>query len=221
MSALLKKAFLTILPLFIGMALVAPPAEAQLGVAAGYGLNVLNQPSFSSSAENSFESTGGINVGIFYNFPLGRVAIQPGLFLRQSSFDWELDGVNFSPLQDKIRVAEIPLDVRYRFPSAQFTPYVVAGPGFNFIHTAHHDLRIALDRPKGTTYYTSINVGAGVELPLEQWGMMLLPELRYSHGLSGFLKEDYTIRTVPFNADGSVRMSNLTLRLGIRFLSIQ
>jgi opacity protein-like surface antigen len=220
MSALIRKSILTILPLLLGMALVASPAKAQIGFSGGYGLNIISQPSF-SGAENSFESTGGYNVGIFYNFPIGRVAIQPGLFLRQSSFDWELDNVTFSPLQDNFRVAEIPVDIRYRFPGEQFTPYVALGPGFNFVHTAQHDLRIAMDRPKGTTYFTSVNLGAGVEIPFERLGLALLPELRYSQALAGFLKEDYIIRTVPFEADGSLRVNSLTFRVGIRFLSVR
>ncbi|NBB73832.1 MAG: outer membrane beta-barrel protein [Bacteroidetes bacterium] len=208
------------IPLLFATVLVVSPAQAQMGFSAGYGFNILNQPSF-EGATNEFDGNGGFNVGLFYNFPMGRVALQPGLSLRQSSLDWQLDEVNFSPLQGQIRVVEIPVDVRYRFPGEAFTPYVAAGPGFNFVHTAQHDMRLALDRPQGTTYFTSVNLGAGVEVPLEGLGMMLLPELRYSQALSGFLRESYMIRTVPFEADSSVRMSSLTLRLGIRFLTIR
>lgn len=220
MSALVKKATLTVIPALFAMLLVVSPAQAQMGFSAGYGFNILNQPSF-ESATNEFDGNGGFNFGLFYNFPIGRVAVQPGLSLRQSNLDWQLDDVNFSPLQGQIRVVEIPVDLRYRFPGEQFTPYVAAGPGFNFVHTAQHDMRLALDRPEGTTYFTSVNVGAGIEIPFESLGMMLQPELRYSQALSGFLKESYIIRTVPFEADSSVRMSSLTLRLGIRFLSIR
>lgn len=220
MSTLVKKAIFTVIPLLFATVLFVSPAQAQMGFSAGYGFNILNQPSF-EGATNEFDGNGGFNVGLFYNFPMGRVALQPGLSLRQSSLDWQLDEVNFSPLQGQIRVVEIPVDVRYRFPGEAFTPYVAAGPGFNFVHTAQHDMRLALDRPQGTTYFTSVNLGAGVEVPLEGLGMMLLPELRYSQALSGFLRESYMIRTVPFEADSSVRMSSLTLRLGIRFLTIR
>lgn len=221
MSALIKRAMLAVFPVLFAAALIAPPAQAQMGFSAGYGLNIMNQPGFSSSAANELEGTGGFDFGLFYNFPIGRVAVKPGLFMRQTSFDWNLDEVNLSPLQGQIRVVEIPIDLRYRFPGEQFTPYVAAGPGFNFVHTAQHDLRIALDRPKGTTYFTSVNLGAGIEIPFQQLGVALLPELRYSQALSGFLKESYIIRTVPYEADAAVRMSSLTLRLGIRFLSIR
>lgn len=221
MSALAKKSFLTVLSLCMALALMAAPAQAQFGAAAGYGINVLNEPSFSGGAQNTFESTGGLSVGLFYNFPLGRVAVRPGLFLHQSSFEWHLDGVNFSPLESKIRVAEIPVDVLYRFPMERFSPFVMAGPGFNFAQTDQPDLRQVMDSPKGTTFFTSVNVGAGVELPLARLGLKLLPEVRYRYALSGFLQEDYVVRTVAFDADSAQRMSSLTFRLGISFLSIQ
>ena len=221
MWALVKKSIAAIIPLFIVVALVASPARAQLGVAAGYGLNMLNQPSFSSSAQNSFESTGGVNVGMFYNLPFGRVALRPGLFLRQSSFEWQLDEVNLSPLESKIRTAEIPIDLRYHFPMAWTSPYVVAGPALNFVHTDQPDLRQVLDSPEGSTSFMSINVGAGIEIPLAQLGLRLLPEVRYSHALSGFIEDEYIVRTVAFDPDGAQRINNLTFRLGISFLSIE
>lgn len=207
--------------LMIGLLVVASPAQAQLGAAAGYGLNMPNDPSFSSPAQNTFESTGGVSVGLFYNFSFGRLALRPGLFLRQSSFDWQLDEVDFSPLQSKIRMAEVPIDVRFRFPREQFSPFVVAGPGFNFAHTDQPDLRQVMNSPEGTTYFTSLNAGAGIEIPIASLGLRLLPEVRYSYALSGFLKENYIVRTVPFEADSAQRMDHLTFRLGISFLSIR
>lgn len=220
MSALIKKGIFAVSLIVIGMGLMASPVQAQLGAAAGYGLNMINQPSFSSSASNSFESTGGMSAGIFYNFPFGRVALRPGVFVQQSSFEWHVAETMFSPLESSMRTASIPVDLRYRFPMEQFSPYVVAGPGFNFLHTAQTDLRQALDNPKGTTYFTSVNLGAGIELPFEGLGLVLLPEVRYSHALSGFMEEEYIVRTVPYSSDGSRRISNLTFRLGIQFLSI-
>lgn len=216
-----KKAVLSIIPLFVAAALAAAPAQAQLGVAAGYGFNVLNQPGFSSSAQNTFKSPGGVNVSLFYDFPIGPVALRPGLSIRQSSFEWDLEEVSFSPIESSIRVAEIPIDLRYNFPRAWISPYVLAGPGFNFVHTNRPELRQVMDSPKGTTYFPSINIGAGVEIPFVRLGLKLLPELRYGHALSGFLQEEYIVRTVPFESDSAQRMSNLTFRLGISFLSIE
>lgn len=225
MSTLIRKGVLITI-LCVGMGLLASPARAQLGAAAGYDLNLETQPGFSSEAQNSLESTGGFTVGLFYNFPFGRVALRPGLFLNQSSFDWEILEENgephmFSPLESKLRVASIPFDIRFRFPGEQFSPYVIAGPGFNFIHTDQPDLRQVLDNPEGTTYYTSINIGAGIEVPVPGLGLLLLPEVRYSQALSGFLEENYIVRTISYAADGSQRMNSLTFRLGISFLSIR
>lgn len=222
MSALVKKGFLVIVSLFMGLTLAASPAQAQLGVAAGYSLNIVNQPSFSSSLQNSFNSSGGVSAGLFYNFPLGdRISLRPGVFVQQSNFAWELDGINFSPIKSDIRMGELPVDVLYHFSMEQARPYIVAGPSFKFAHTNRPELRQVLDSPKGTTGFTAINLGAGIEIPFAGLGLKLLPELRYSHALSGFFKEDYTVRTVEYDTDGALSMSNLTFRLGISFLSIR
>lgn len=223
MNTLAEKILLLTLSVFVGLALAASPAQAQLGVAGGYSLDILEDPGFSSTATNSFESPGGFSVGLFYNFPLGeRLALRPGVFLQQSSFDWHLDEVEeWSPLQDDLRVASIPIDIRYRFSTGQVIPYVLAGPGFNFVHTDQSDLRQVLSgQQSGSTHFLGINVGAGIELPLSRVGVSLQPEIRYSHALGGFLQEDYMIRTVEYSAEGSQQLSNLSFRLGISFLSI-
>lgn len=223
MTTFTKKGIL-IIPLLLGIALAASPARAQLGVAAGYGLNLLNEPSFSSSAQNTFEGTGGFSGGLFYGVPLGRVTLRPGVFLQQSSFDWTFDQVvfsQFSPLETVVRTVEIPLDVLFHFPLARISPYVIAGPAFNFLHTDQPDLRQALDNDEGSTNFPSVNVGAGIEVRAPGLGLRLLPEIRYSHALSGFLEEEYIVRTEQFTADGSPRFSSLTFRLGISFLSIE
>lgn len=229
MKSSTEKISLLALSLAIGLVLAASPAQAQFGAAGGYELNVLNSPDFSSPASNSFETTGGFSFGIFYNFPIGeRFAVRPGLFVQESSFDWHLDSDNreqmvelFSPLKGEFRVAKIPLDVRYRFPMDEITAYALVGPGFNFVHTAHHDLRLALDgKQEGNTVYMGANLGGGVEIPISQLGLSLQPEVRYNQALSGFHKEEYTIRAIEYDADSSLSLSNLTFRLGISFLSI-
>lgn len=223
MSALVRKGFIVAISLFIGLALAPSPARAQIGVAAGYGFNIMSQPNFSSSAQNTFKSPGGISFGIFYNFPFGdRIALRPGVFIQQSSFAWHIDGLEvFSPIESTMRVASIPIDIRYRFPGARYTPYVLAGPRFNFFHTDRPELHQATDSPQGSTSFMGINIGAGVEIKLYALGLTLQPELRYSHALSGFLKEDYIVRTVPFDTDGKLSLNNLTFRVGISFLSIE
>lgn len=229
MKALVEKVSLLALSLVLGLALAATPAQAQLGTSAGYDVNIFNDPGFSGSASNSFESTGGFEFGLFYNFPLGeRLAVRPGVFVQQSSFEWHLESEEraqmvdlFSPIEGKFRVAKIPIDVRYRFTMDSMTPYVLAGPSFNFVHTDHHDLRMTLDgKQTGNTMFMGANLGVGIEIPVSGLGLSLQPELRYSHALSGFHKEDYVVRAIEFDSDSSLSMSSLSFRLGLSFLSI-
>lgn len=222
MSALIKKGIFAV-SLFLGLVMVASPAQAQLGAAAGYNLDMFNSPSFSSSASNSFDSGGSFSAGLYFNFPLGeRLALRPGLFLQQSSIEWNIEGNEpWGAIEDDLRVASIPIDVRYRLPGDQFTPYVLAGPGFNFVHTDQPDLRHVMSgQQTGSTHYMDVHVGIGVEIPVVALGLSLQPEVRYNHALAGFLQEDYIVRTVEYAADGSQRLNNLGFRLGISFLSV-
>jgi opacity protein-like surface antigen len=222
MKTLVGKISTLVVSIFLGLTLAGTPTQAQLGVAGGYNLDMISNPSFSSSATNSLESTGGFNVGLFYNFPIGdRLSIRPGIFLQQSSFEWKLDGVKFSPLEEDLRMVRIPFDVRYRFPMESMTPYVTAGPGFNFVQTNQHDLRLVLSgQEEGSTSFLGVNVGAGIEIPVSRLGLSLQPEIRYGQALSGFVEEQYTIRTVEYEAEDSVSINNLSFRLGISLLSI-
>jgi hypothetical protein len=229
MTTSLRKILLT-LPLLAVFALAASPAQAQLGFAAGYGLNMPNDPGFIENdslnlGSSSFESSGGLNVGLFYDFPLGPVTLRPGVFLRRSSFDWTLlneegEEIEFSPFSSTIQVAEVPIDVIFEFPMASVSPYVALGPSFNFVQTDQHDLRLAFNDPKGSVRFLALNAGAGVQFRPPGLGIVLSPEIRYGHALSGFLLEEYTIRGIPVQAEGRQSMNNLTFRLGISFASI-
>ncbi|MEZ4699069.1 MAG: outer membrane beta-barrel protein [Rhodothermales bacterium] len=198
------------------LVLLTLPAKAQIGFAGGYALNMANSPSFTSSASNSFEPSGGFNLGMFYDFRFGKVTFRPGAFVRQADFDWEIEGLSaaLNPLKSSIRVAEFPLDFLIHFRMETLSPYVVLGPSFNFLHTDQPDLRQTLDNPKGSTSFASFNIGAGLEFQPEGWGLVFFPEIRYGLALSGFMDEDYIVRTIAFSSDQQ-RISNLVLRLGI------
>lgn len=219
LRAMARKALPVVVPAVLLLFLMAaPPAKAQLGVSAGYGINNMSQPSFEGQS-NSLESTGGFKFGLFYNFPIGQVDVRPGMFIQQNSFEWHLDGVEvFSPIESEFRVAGVPVDFRYRFSENGFVPFVLLGPEFNFVHTNRPELREVLDDPSGTTYFTSINVGAGIQWELPSVGLALHPQVRYSQALSGFVQEDYIVRSVEYNGDSQLSMSNLLLRVDISFL---
>lgn len=214
MAATVKK-FTLFFPLILLFTTL--PAQAQIGFVAGYGTNMFSSPGFSGSNSSEFESSGSLNVGLFYDFRLGRVTVRPGLFIRQVNFDWTLSQLDspFNPISEDLRVAEFPIDFLIHFPLESINPYVVLGPSFNFLHTDQPDLRQSLDREKGSTSFTSFTIGAGIELAPEGWGVVLFPEIRFGLALNGFLSEEYIVRTATYSADDSEKISSLTFRVAL------
>lgn len=192
-------------------------AHAQLGVAGGYGLNVISQPDYSGPS-NNFESTGGFNAAVFYNFPIGQFDVRPVISLQKNDFEWELDEVEiFSPIGGDFRVAELAIDLRYRFARAGNAPYVLVGPEVNYVAANRAELRTVLQYEDGSTKYYGINVGAGYRIVVPSLGLVLEPEVRYSQALGGFMNEDYIVRTISYDGDSDRSLSNLTLRVGLSF----
>ena len=216
MHAAVKKVFCMI-TVIAALVLNTTPTNAQIGFVGGYGINMFSGPSFSGSANAEFESNGSFNLGLFYDFRFSRVTFRPGIFIRQVNFDWRLSGLEaaFNPISEDLRIAEFPLDFLIHFPTLTINPYLVIGPSFNFLHTDQPDLRQSLDREKGSTSFASLTLGAGLQFSPPGWGVVLFPELRYSLAMSGFLNEDYIVRTVSYAADSSEKISTLTFRVAI------
>ncbi len=213
------KKICSIIPLLVGLALLTvPAAKAQIGFAGGFSANLASDPGFSSTNKTTFDAKASFNLGMFYNFRIGAITLRPGIFISQADFDWELEGISnplLSPVQNSIRMASFPIDLLYHFNAESISPYIVLGPSFNFVHTDQPDLRQTFDKPEGSTNFASFTIGAGVEIQPEGWGVILLPEIRYGLALSGFLKEDYIVRTVSYASDSAVKMNSFVVRLGV------
>lgn len=193
-------------------------AQAQLGVSVGYGMNVISQPGYAGPS-NSFESTGGINAGLFFNFPIGRIDVRPSVAVQKNDFDWELDEVEiFSPIGGDFRVGELAVDIRYRFSDDGNAPYVLVGPELNYVAANRAELRTVLNYENGSTKYAGINIGAGYRIELPAAGLSLEPEIRYSHALGGFMEEDFIVHTISYDGDSARSLSNLTFRVAFSFL---
>ncbi|MEX0599990.1 MAG: hypothetical protein WD021_01230 [Rhodothermales bacterium] len=205
----------------VGSLTLTLAAHAQLGASLGYGLNVISQPNYSGPS-NSFESTGGVNAGLFYNFPVGQIDIRPSMFFQKNDFSWELDGVEiFSPIEGDFRVAGFAFDLRYRFSADENSPYVLLGPEVNYVAANRAELRTVLDYEKGSTKYTRINIGAGYRVQFPSLGIALEPEVRYSHALAGFMEQDFIVHTIEYSGDAQRSMSNLIFRVGFTFLGFE
>lgn len=193
-------------------------AHAQLGASVGYGLNVISQPDFSGPS-NNFESSGGLNAALFYNFPIGQLDIRPSMFVQKNDFSWELDEVEiFSPLEGDFRVAGFAVDLRYRFAAAGNAPYVLVGPEVNYVAANRAELRTVLDYDRGSTRFSRINIGAGYRMELPSLGLALEPEVRYGHALAGFMEQDFIVHTIEYSGDAQRSLSNVLFRVGLTFL---
>lgn len=198
------------LGLIFGLA-AAQPAQAQLGVAAGLNFNSMGDIDFGTDvadAEATYENSTGFHFGLFYDLAVGPLAVRPGVFYRQAG---KYEGV--AALEDEVSafdlsLIEIPLDLRFRLAALPLIkPYLLGGPvlmlpqGEGNFDEALNDISFAG------------NVGAGVEVSLG--GIRLMPEIRYSFGVSNFVKEDPTIGGVDFQASDGERLSAVMLRLNI------
>lgn len=205
--------------IFIAALALPLVAHAQLGLSGGLGLNVISQPSFSGPG-NDLSTAAAFNAAIFYNFPLGQWDIRPSVSIQKNEFDWDLDEVEiFSTIEGDFRVAELSVDVRYRFEESGNTPYVLLGPELNYVAANRAELRQVLKYEDGSTSYYGINLGVGYRLELPGAGIAIEPELRYSQALNGFMTEDHIVRTISYDGDAERSLSNLTLRVSFSFLA--
>ena len=59
------------------------------------------------------------------------------------------------------------------------------------------------------------SVGVGVEVALPAIGLRLFPELRYSFGLSRFMKDSFSVGGIEFDVEDHTRLNAVMLRLGV------
>lgn len=194
----------------VGGLLVARPAHAQFGVAAGLNFDNLSDIEF-GNAEATFESATGYHVGVFLDLGLGPVALRPGVFYRNLG-DFEIGGGliigDVSETFD-ISLIEVPVDVRVGLGVTPIiSPYVLAGPVFRFAATDDEAFKDNLE-----DFSVSADIGFGIEVKLG--GISLFPEIRYAFGITRFLKEDIIINNITITPDDEARLNTVMLRLGI------
>lgn len=178
-------------------------AQGGLGVVAGLNFNELGDIQ-TGNMDATFDNASGWHVGIFYDLPLGPLAVRPGIRYMDAGAIFESDNFN---LRDDVKVSliEIPLDVRIRLGLPFVKPYVMAGPVLRF--PAGNDT----DRLKEFSFAGGL--GAGIELGLG--GVRLFPELRYTFGISRFTKESYKLGGVTLTPDDNQQLNAIMLSLGV------
>ncbi|MDQ7040020.1 MAG: outer membrane beta-barrel protein [Rhodothermus sp.] len=186
-------------------------AHAQLGVSLGLNFNRLGDIKVGDT-QATFDNSQGWHVAIWFDLPLGPIAIRPGLRYMDAGalyqgFQEDLDGNQVVPEGFDVSLLEIPIDVRYRMTLPLLTPYILAGPVLRFPSGADEAIR---DNLKAFSLAGSL--GVGVEMNL--LGLRLYPELQYTFGITAFADE-FRVGDVAFVPDTRQHLNAVMLRLGI------
>jgi hypothetical protein len=184
-------------------------AHAQFGVAVGANFDRLSDAGGGISA--SFENASGFHIGVFYDLPLGPVAVRPGIYymdiggLDATAEDGSLIG-SFD-----MTMIEVPIDARVRMMTPFLKPYGTLGPVLRFARSDDDRFDEALNN-----FTVAANVGLGVEIGATGAQVRLFPEIRYSFGVSR-IAESVTFLGQQFSAEQDLRLNTFMIRLGISF----
>lgn len=177
-----------------------------LGISAGGNYNRFNDIDL-GDASVTFNNAVGYHVGIFLELGGGPLSLRPGVY-------YHTMGRYEFPGGEELDVAalEVPLDVRLTLASlGGIQPYLLGGPVLTLPQTdqfgdALTDLSLTGD------------VGFGVALGLPGSGFRLLPEVRYSIGVTGFLSEEFQVAGLTITpSDADRRFTRIMLRLNVMF----
>lgn len=205
-SNLVKAAVALVLPLGLAMG-AAQPLQGQ-GFSVVGGLNFSDQDDINTTSANAtFENSTGYHIGLSYEFGSGGISVRPGImYQRLGTFDFEGTAEEFD-----LNAVEVPIDVRFEVLSAPLlSPYLVGGPVLTFpqgegdLSDGVEDLSLTAD------------IGGGVEITVGS--LRLLPELRYSIGVTDYLSESFDVGgTTVEPSDDARRAAKVMLRLHVAF----
>lgn len=194
--------------LFVAVMLPQVASAQGLGIAAGANFDRLSD--IEGDREASFENASGFHVGVFYDLPLGGVALRPGIYYMDvGTFD--VESVESSLQTVDLSLIEVPVDVRVRMMTPLIAPYATFGPVLRFANSNDDEFSDALNN-----FTVAANVGVGLEIGAPGAPIRLFPEIRYSFGVSE-LTEDVEFLGTSFTAEEEIRLNTFMVRLGISF----
>lgn len=206
-SNLVKAAVVAAVPLALAVG-TARSAQAQ-GLSIVGGLNFSDQDDINTtSADATFENSTGYHIGLSYEIGAGGLSLRPGI-VYQKLGTFEFQGATTGDFD--LTAVEVPIDVRFEVLSAPLlSPYLVGGPVLTFpqgegdLSDGVKDLSLTAD------------IGGGVEIELGS--LRLLPELRYSIGVTDYLSESFDVGgTTVQPSDDARRAAKVMLRLHVAF----
>lgn len=183
----------------------APAAHAQIGIAVGANFTTLGDAKDGATTA-TFDKASGFNAGVYYDLPLGPIALRPGIFYTDLG---SLRAETSTAIADSFKVSliEAPIDVRIRLPMPVLKPYVLAGPVLRFANSEDDDF---------TAKQFSLGAAAGAGVELSALGFRPFAEARYQFGLGKFV-DDFTVRGNTVTTDDNTRLNAFVLRVGLTF----
>ncbi len=198
----------SLVALLVGLGLPTLVQAQGMGISAGANFNALGDVE-TSDRSATLENATGWHVHLWFDLPLGPVALRPGLRYMDAGRLFEPDEtVNFEDFTEEQVVAflELPVDVRFRMTLPLVTPYFLVGPILRFTTDPSNEDRLES---------FSLAAGAGVGAELGLAGLRFFPEIKYSFGVTRFTKEEYQLGGVTISPDEDQRLNVVMLSLGI------
>jgi Outer membrane protein beta-barrel domain len=168
--------------------LVATPAAAQMGFGIKGGLNVADLSDLKTVdtwEEFENESKTGFVGGGYVKFPLGPMRLQvEGLYSLKGA-KGTTGGGSFSsePWETKLTYLEIPVLLKYEFPTPALKPFIYGGASVAFLMKAEmRNERINSDWVDLEEEVSSTDYGLVAGVGIELLGITI--EGRYTHGLA-------------------------------------
>lgn len=189
--------------------LVPATAQAQLGVSLGLNFNRLSDIK-TGDTRATFDNSQGWHIAVWFDLPLGPVAIRPGLRYMDAGALYQGFREDLAqPVSEGFNVSmlEIPIDVRYRMTLPLLTPYLMAGPVLRFPTGSDNEIK---DNLKEFSLAGSLGVGVEVNL----LGLRLYPELQYTFGITEFA-DKFEVAGVEFSPDARQHLNAVMLRVGV------
>ncbi len=167
------------------LAVSTAPAWAlgpKFGIKAG-----VNMANVNGSDVKDTSTLTGFTGGLFLGIPAGTLSIQPELL-------FSMDGTKLGDAKENLNYMEIPVLVKYNFPSTKATPYLFVGPVIGVLMSAKataggvsEDVK---DQFKSSDFAGT--VGAGLDVG------KLSFDARYNFGLTKITKNGSDVKTGAF-----------------------
>ena len=206
----LTRRFLALTALLLTVAFQPLSAQVQLGIAGGANFASLSDIRTEESAV-SFDNASAFHIGVFLDLKLGPLNARPALYYLNAGALFN----GTSVIQDDnfdVSYVTIPVDFIFNLGLGPIKPYFFLGPEFRFFASGD----VPEDVERGLNDFVMIgSAGLGIRINVPVVGITLLPQLRYSFGLSSYTRSSYEVQGITVDAnDANVRMWLLTLGIG-------